>query len=291
MSLLSPSLEAFMAVVEQTTVQGASRTLGLTQTGVTQRIRTLEKQLGVTLFLRSRRGMSPTAEGEALRRYCITARELEGRTLAELKGSDVVQSLEITIAGPSSLLRSRVIPRCLPVLKTYPRMRLRFALTDSENILEKLKKGEAHFGLMTPEDVVLEMDSRKLKPERYILAGPWAWKKRNLEDIFETESIVDFDPSDRMTFQFLEKYRWLTKCKKERHFANNTDALASFIREGAAYSVLSEEFAAPFLKENEMVDLAPGKVFEHAIALAWYPRQEMPAYFKALIDGIAGTNS
>ncbi|HTL13188.1 MAG TPA: LysR family transcriptional regulator, partial [Bdellovibrionota bacterium] len=66
MSLLSPQLQAFSAIVRTGTVHGAARQLGLTQTGVTQRIRALENTLSATLFVRSRKGMSPTSEGEAL---------------------------------------------------------------------------------------------------------------------------------------------------------------------------------------------------------------------------------
>lgn len=287
MSLLSPSLEAFLAVVETTTVQGASRSLGLTQTGVTQRIRTLEKQLGVTLFIRSRKGMRLTSEGEALRRYCESARELEGRTLAELRGQESISTVELRVSGPSSLMRSRVIPRCFPILKKYPRLRLNFDIADGEGVLEKIKRGQSQLGLIPPEQVVLEMDSRLLKPERYILAGGATWKKRELDDILRQEVIVDFSAADTMTFDFLEKYRWLSKCRKERHFANNTDALASMIKSGLAYSVLSEEFSLADLKRGELIDLAPGKFTEHRIALAWYPRPEMPSYFKDLIDAIS----
>lgn len=288
MSLLSPSLEAFMAVVDTTTVLGASRSLGLTQTGVTQRIRTLEKQLGVTLFLRSRKGMRLTAEGESLRRYCIGARELEGQALAQLKSKDALSPIDVIVSGPSSLMRSRAIPRCLPVMKARPRLKLHFDLTDTESILEKLKRGQTHLGLLKPDQVALEMDSRLLKPERYILAGPAAWKKRGLDDILQTEPIVDFDPDDTMTYDFLDKHRWLAKCRKDRHFANNTDALMSILRGGLGYSVLSEEFAAGALKRGELTDLAPGKFYDYRVALAWYPRPEMPDYFKALIDAISG---
>lgn len=288
MSLLSPSLEAFLAVVETTTVQGASRSLGLTQTGVTQRIRTLEKQLGVTLFLRSRKGMRLTTEGESLRRYCESARELEGRTMADLRGKETVTTVELKISGPSSLMRARVIPRCLPVLKKHPRVRLHFDIADGDGVLDKIKRGQAQLGIIAPEQVTLEMDSRVLKPERYVLAGAAAWKKRDLDEILREEPIVDFSESDQMTFEFLEKYRWLTKSRKERHFANNTDALTSIVKSGLAYSVVSEEFAAGAFKRGEIVDLAPGKFTELKTALAWYPRPEMPAYFKDLITALGG---
>ncbi|PJB09950.1 MAG: LysR family transcriptional regulator, partial [Gammaproteobacteria bacterium CG_4_9_14_3_um_filter_38_9] len=85
MSLLSPNLIAFMAIVKHKTVHGAADAIHLTQTAVTQRIRSLEKQLKTTLFVRTRRGMVLTQEGEALWRYCMAAKSLEGEALARIQ--------------------------------------------------------------------------------------------------------------------------------------------------------------------------------------------------------------
>src|SRR3954468_1547804 len=109
MSLLDPKLQAFVAVVRNQTVHGAAKTLKLTQTGVTQRIRALEAQLGVTLFVRSRRGMTPTQEGEALFRYCRGASELEGTALSHIVGAGKDAAINITISGPTSIMTSRIV--------------------------------------------------------------------------------------------------------------------------------------------------------------------------------------
>src|SRR4051794_18551948 len=85
MSLLSPQLQAFSAIVRHGTVHAAAKELGITQTGVTQRIRSLESSLSTTLFVRSRKGMVPTPEGMALLRYCQAARDLEGEALAKIQ--------------------------------------------------------------------------------------------------------------------------------------------------------------------------------------------------------------
>ncbi|MGZ3690202.1 MAG: LysR family transcriptional regulator, partial [Pseudobdellovibrio sp.] len=85
MSLLSPPLEAFWAVVRKGTVQDASYILGITQTGVTQRIRSLEKQLKTTLFIRSRKGMKLTTEGEALLQFVKGSLEIEGMALSKIQ--------------------------------------------------------------------------------------------------------------------------------------------------------------------------------------------------------------
>jgi LysR family transcriptional regulator (chromosome initiation inhibitor) len=106
MSLLSANLEAFLMITKTLTVQGAAKELGLTQTGVTQRIRSLESQLSTTLFTRSRRGMMMTSEGQALLRYCQAARDLEGETLSKMQKSGIESDVRVCIAGPTSIISS-----------------------------------------------------------------------------------------------------------------------------------------------------------------------------------------
>jgi DNA-binding transcriptional LysR family regulator len=283
MSLLHPNLIAFMAVVERKTVQGAANQIGLTQTGVTQRIRSLEKELQTTLFLRSRTGMRLTAEGESLNRYCMSATELEGRLIFE----NIQKEINITISGPSSLMRSRVIPSVAPLLKKYPFLRLQFDLMDLQSAIFKLKNGHSQIVLVKNETVLLEMDSKIITPERYVLVGPFSWKKRSLNSILSSETIIDFDLRDTYTFEFLEKNNLKANILPSRNFVNNTDALASMIASGAGYSVLSEELASDFINRKILINLAPGKYLDLIdLSVAWYPRPEMPEYFKEILQTI-----
>jgi DNA-binding transcriptional LysR family regulator len=55
---------------------------------------------------------------------------------------------------------------------------------------------------------------------------------------------------------------------------------------GLGYTVLDEDFAAPWLADGRLLDLCPGKRLDQDVALAWYPRHEMPAYFGALIAAV-----
>lgn len=286
-SLLSRDLEAFAKVCETGTVLEASRQLKLTQTAVTQRVKSLEKHLRVSLFTRSRKGMARTQEGESLFRYCRSVKELEGAAFADLLGSSEKAIKNLAISGPSSLMRSRVIPRMTSLMKDQKNLHVRFDLTDIQTTPEKLKRGEVDLALLSPDQVRLEMDSKLLTPEKYVLVGPSQWKKRKLEDVVEAEVIIDFDPSDLFTFNFLEKYRLKSRARKDRHFANNTDALTSLVSSGVGYSVLSQEFAQGYIKRGELIDLAPGWVWDFKVALAWYPRREMPEYFQAAIKTIS----
>lgn len=281
MSLLHPNLIAFMAVVERKTVQDAARKIGLTQTGVTQRIRALEKELQTTLFIRSRTGMKLTTEGESLQRYCQSVVELEGQLVFE----STQQEIKLTISGPSSLMRSRVIPEVAGLLTKYPFLRIQFDLMDLQSAIYKLKNGSSQIVIVQSKNVALEMDSKIIRPERYILVGSYNWKKRSLKDILQKESIIDFDQNDTYTFEFLEKYGLKSEAQNSRHFVNNTDALASLVAKGAGFSVLSQELASDLINRKILADLAPGKYLDLSdFSLAWYPRPEMPAYFKDILQ-------
>lgn len=284
MSLLSPTLEAFWAVVQKGTVQEASQILGITQTGVTQRIRSLEKQLQTTVFIRSRKGMKLTTEGESLLQYVKVSLENEGMALSKIQKAAFEHNIEIGISGPSSILRSRVIPNLLALKTKLPKIRFRFDLSDNSDNQEKLKNGHCDLAVLEHHQVTKEMDSRILKAERYKLYVPKAWKKRKLSEITESEAIIDFDSADRMTFQYLEKYRLKNKIQSDRHYANNTDALMSMVEKGLGYSVLSEEFAK---KNREIYDISPDQFFDYKLALAWYYRPEMPEYFKAIVKALS----
>ena len=286
MSLLSPPLEAFWAVVRKGTVQDASSILGITQTGVTQRIRSLEKQLKTTLFTRSRKGMRLTAEGEALLQYVKSSLDIEGMALSKIQRAAKDSIIEIGISGSSSILRSRVIPNLIQLKKSFPLLRFRFDFSDLESNVDKVKNGISDFALLQPHEVTREMEIKLIKAERYCLFGPASWKRRLLSEILKSETIVDFEANDLMTFQFLDKYKLKSEGAKVRHFANNTDALLSIVQNGLAYTVLPQELAQPAVQRKELINLAQDYFLEKKISLIWYPRAQKPDYFQAIINAI-----
>lgn len=286
MSLLSPQLQAFIAIAQQKTVHGAADILHITQTAVTQRIRALESSLLTTLFIRTRRGMMLTPEGEALLRYCNAVRELEGEALAKITKTGIDTAVNICISGPTSIMSSRVIPQCLPVLKKFPNLLMHFDVNDIEDRVKTLRSGVCQFALLKQEDLAPEMESKNLKAERYVLVCSSAWKNRKLKDILQTERIIDYDPTDMMTYDYLKHYGLFEYVNHERYFVNRTDALAMMLTQGLGYGVLTTEFSKPYIDNKQLIFLNSGKIFENNMALAWYARHEPPTYFTALINAI-----
>lgn len=284
MSLLDPKILAFYEIAKVGTVHGAAKSLNMTQTGVTQRIRALEKQLGSTLFIRSRSGMKLSHEGQALLRYCQNALDLEGQTLNEITGSNNKTVINMTLAGPTSIVSSRIIPACLKVYSEFPQLALSYRLDDQENRSDLLKKGIVQMAILSPNDVALEMDSKMLNPDKYILVASHLWKNRKTIDIVKSERIIDFYESDSTTHDYLRKYNLLKNSRPDRIFANTNYALINLIKAGIGYGTLTLEVAEKDLKSGHLIALNQKQVFESPQALAWYPRKEMPKYFRFLID-------
>jgi len=286
MSLLSPELEAFVAVVKTSTVHGAAREIGLTQTGVTQRIRALEGKVRATLFTRSRKGMRLTEEGEALYLYCQKVLDIEGETLSQVVGNSTKKRVRIQIAGSSSIMRARIIPHTIKITDSFPELRFTYHFTDDESPIRYLKSGECQLAIMTPLEVANELDSKKLEPEIYIMVGPHSWKDRDIKDILKNERLVDFNYGDKVTLSFLKKYNLDHLANKDGHYVNNTDGLVSLLTMGYGYSVLSKRFIDPYIKSKQLAHLLPDKHSKMDFVLAWYPRKEMPKYFMKIIDHI-----
>ncbi|MCB1827601.1 MAG: LysR family transcriptional regulator [Coxiellaceae bacterium] len=286
MSLLSPQLQAFVAITKYHTVHAAAVELHVTQTAVTQRIRTLEAKLKTTLFVRTRRGMKLTPEGEALLRYCQAAKELEGQTMAHIGGSATESEVRLCITGPTSFMRSRIIPQCFPVMKQFPNLLMHFDVTDKEERDKALRAGIAEFAIVQPEHLAKEMSHKTLAPEEYVLVCSNKWKKRSLRDIIRQERIVDFTPADQMTLHYLKQHKLFDLARHERHFVNRTESLAMMLIEGYGYSLLTTEFAEPYLKQKKLMVLNEGKIYKNTMALVWYDRPEPPRYFQAIINAI-----
>jgi len=284
MRLLSPQLQTFLAIVKYKTVHAAASELHLTQTAVTQRIRVLETRLMTSLFVRSRRGMLLTIEGEALLRYCHEVQELEGETLSCITGAGIEKNISICMTGPTTIMHSRIIPDCITVMKQFPRLLLQFDINDNENRVKSLRRGESQLAIIEHSSLSEEMEKKDLKLEHYILVASPKWKKRGLRDIIKNERIIDFDPQDKMTFDYLKHYDLFDLANKDRHFANRTDTLALMVANELGYGVLPSEFAKPYLDKKYLITLNAGKSYPHLLALAWFPRHQQPKYFAALIN-------
>jgi DNA-binding transcriptional LysR family regulator len=283
--LKNPLLVAFEQVVTKKTVHAAAKELRLTQAAMTKRIQALERELGVSLFLRSRRGMTLTDEGFALYQFCKVTQDAEGELLAKIKG-DLRQEISLTIVGPTSAIGTRVAENISVLYESFPFLRLHLRSDDHGNLIEAVRRGEADLAIVPPAQVPNEMDSKVLKPERYVLVATPQWKDRELKEILASERIIDFYESDDTTDRYLKKFNLEKYNARSRLFVNENEALIHFFEAGIGFGTLTESVAKPSLEKGTLTRLNRGQSYEEPLALAWYARSKRQPYFEALIRAI-----
>ena len=131
------------------------------------------------------------------------------------------------------------------------------------------------------------MAFKALEPEEYLLVCTSEWHDRSLEDILQNERIIDFDPDDRMTVNYLKENDLYHHVQLDRHYVNRTEFIAEMLISKFSYGLLTKEFCESLIDSGELIVLNEGKVYEFPLVLAWYPRHKPPTYFSALIDAIS----
>ena len=146
--MLLTQIEAFLTIAERRSVSEAAGVLYVTQPALTTRIKNLERELGVELFVRTPRGMRLTAEGRAFRSHAQRAVQslAAGRELLrELREGHVGELL----VGAAPAISTYVLPLVLRRFQTaFPQVHLIVRTGHSEEILEMVLREQAHVGLV-----------------------------------------------------------------------------------------------------------------------------------------------
>jgi DNA-binding transcriptional LysR family regulator len=129
---------SFLAVLEEGSLSGAARALGLTQPTMARHIEALEQAVGFALFTRSQQGLAATDGALALKPY---AESLAATTAAMLRAaSGQGQAIKGTVrVSASEIIGSQVLPAIFASLREqYPALEIELVLSNAvENLLRR----------------------------------------------------------------------------------------------------------------------------------------------------------
>ncbi|MEH7419393.1 LysR family transcriptional regulator [Neobacillus drentensis] len=139
-------LDAFMHVVHLESIHKAAEALYLSQPTVTARIKTLEQDLGIELFLRKGRSLTLSEEGKAFIPYAeqIIRTYQQGKKLLKKEGHP-----EEIVIGANLITSQYFIPFALTFLKkVHPELRFKFISASNEILLERLLQKQVDIAFM-----------------------------------------------------------------------------------------------------------------------------------------------
>jgi len=106
----SDLLRCFVAVADARGFTAAGELIGLTQSGISVRIRNLEERLGRRLFERTSRQVSLTEDGEVLLSYARRMVDLNDEAIGRLTGGETQGRLRV---GLADYVTPRLVPQLL----------------------------------------------------------------------------------------------------------------------------------------------------------------------------------
>lgn len=119
-----------VTVVESGSMRRASRTLGLTPSAVSQQIRQLERETGVTLLRRSTRRLVLTDAGQAFYEGCASMLAAARSAHERLTGLQEGVQGELSVSAPIGFATTHLTRALVPLLEAHPELSLRLVATD-----------------------------------------------------------------------------------------------------------------------------------------------------------------
>lgn len=163
-------LRVFVSVVELGAHARAARSLGISQSTVSETLSALERALGTPIFRKATKGSMLTPTGEALLPYARRMLALSSELVTELSKVSTSVSTTLVVAAVESL-SAYVLPAPLAALRArWPKARLEVNTGVCAEIRESVAAGKSDLGLILEAESGLE-DSSVLAKTRLVIVG------------------------------------------------------------------------------------------------------------------------
>ncbi|MGN1002323.1 MAG: LysR family transcriptional regulator [Oscillospiraceae bacterium] len=200
----------FYFVAKCGSITQAAQKLFLTQPSVTKSVRKLEEELGCPLFLRTKRGVSLTPEGEALMRRIEPACQLIRSAEDEIAAMRELERGSLSIVSTEMSFMSYVLPAMERFRTKHPGIKVRFSNALNDSIIEMVGSGSVDIAIMhEPFRREPMMDVRVIeRMEETLVAGsPFAYLCQRENSPRELRELPFISmPEGSSTKQYLRDY-------------------------------------------------------------------------------------
>lgn len=285
-------LQLFLRVLDLGSISAAARSLDLSVAVASQRLKRLERELGVRLLHRTTRQLHATAEGQALaERGRGLIEELEALT-ADLRraGSEPAGLLRVTTSAAFG--RMYLSPLLAEFQRRYPAVRLSVNLTDQN--LDLIAAGmdlAIRIGPLDDSSLV----ARKLADNRRVLAAAPEYLRRHgaprtPQDLIGHECLVLVGGQGRMEdWRLLDADGVATTVRVNGRIESN---FGEVLRDAAAAGLGIAHFSVwhvhEDLRSGRLVQVLPDyRLPDTAISAVMPQRRFVPLRVRAFIDFVA----
>ena len=183
-------LALFRTVVQAGGVTRAARRVHRVQSNVTARIKKLESELGVALFVRGRRGMAPTPEGRRLLGYADRLLGLAEEAQADLGAHQPRGHLRI---GALESTAAVYLPRLLSALHgAHPGLEVELVTGTSGALLAQVRAGELSAAFVAGDAAGTGIAADAAFVEELVIVTPGALRRAPTADELRARTLIAF---------------------------------------------------------------------------------------------------
>lgn len=256
------NVRTFVRVYELGSMSAAGRDLRISPAVTSSRISQLEEHLGIRLFQRTTRNLTPTEQGKAFYRGSVDILEAVENAEAQVANITVNLRGSIFIAAPLGVGRRLIAPRLPTFLDKYPEVNARLRLTDRK--VDLTAEGlDLAFFLGQPEDSNLKI--RKIADvSRVLCAAPGYLERRGMPRNGD-ELISQGHECMNLRFPGATEFRWLLNTPtgpkrfriSGRYECDDGDVLTEWALSGTGIAMKPVFEVAEHLKSGRLIVVAP----------------------------------
>lgn len=265
----------FFRVVEQGSFTRAAEELGYSQSAVSQNVRALEQETGVTLLSRRKDGVQLTQDGQEFYPYIQSIFQAEQALERKRQETMGLQNSLIRIGTFTSVSRNLLPPMMKRFKEKYPDVRFVLRQGEYTSIPQWIRQGEIDFGFVN-QDAVEGMETRLLYEDHMLAVLPQGHRLEEkpsltLRDI-STEPLILLDEGEHSVL--LDAFHSAGLTPNLAYEVYDDYSILSMVRQGLGISVLYEKVVAGFEQGLSLRPIQESP--RRRVALSWLSWDTMP---------------
>ena len=276
-------LHALSVVVDEQNFDKAASVLAITQSAVSQRIKSLEQTIGQPVLIRAQ-PLVATSIGKKLLAHYQQVKLLEQDLIPDISGSKKQETITVNIASNADSLATWLIAAIGDVSHEY-NVAVNFRLADENRTINYLKDGEVFGALSTHQQALPGCTLNKLGDMHYLLVAAPSFVERYFphglnEQALARAPAVAYDQKDDMHIKYIEQTFGLKGGSYPCHTVRSSEAFVNFAKQGLAYCLIPKLQIQDELTSGTLINLMP----EHPIVrtLYWHHWVLLKGVFKQL---------
>ncbi len=293
MSTFDPNaLECLAAIVEEGGFERAAVRLSITQSAVSQRLRSLEVQVGTVLIVRSR-PLRATSAGRLMLKHAMQMRLLRTELERELQdlapgamgvGAD---SERISIAINADSIATWALPALSRL--AHQGLGLEIIADDQDFTIEWLREGQVLGCVTTLNQALRSCKMVPLGAMRYVAVAEAAYAAERCPDgltphNFRSMPFIAFNRKDDLQAEFIGSAFGLKHVALSQLYVPSSEGQVRAVMAGWGVSVVPELQVRDYLRDGRLVNIAPGQTLP--VELFWHCWKLDSVVLDALTDAL-----